>query len=77
MQSCYRRWESRDRWYEASIGPDLFGQLMLTCRWGSLRSARGGMQCRPLTGAAEAGRLLQALSRRRERHGYRVVADLA
>ena len=77
MQSCYRRWENRDRWYEASIGPDLFGQLTLTCRWGSLRSARGGMQCRPLTGTAEAERLLQALSRRRERHGYRVVADLA
>ena len=34
MQSCYRRWENRDRWYEASIGPDLFGQLT-----GALRPA--------------------------------------
>ena len=61
MQSRWQTLESRDRWYEASIGTDLSGQLTLTCRWGAAQ-CQGGMQCRPLTGAAEAGRLLQALA---------------
>lgn len=67
------RWESPTRWYEAWLGPDLFGDPLLTCCWGARGSPRGGMKCWPVASAAEAERLLAALARRRERHGYRPV----
>lgn len=75
MHSWYRRWESAERWYEASFGPDLFGTPVLTCRWGALRTARGGMKCHLPGDAREAARRLQAMSRLRARHGYRIVAS--
>ena len=64
-------WHSR--FYTAVLDRDLFDQWTVTRSWGSSRNGQGGGRV-SVVESFEAGlALLQAIRRRRERHGYQVI----
>ena len=70
------RWETPSRYYEAHLGQDLWGTWVLTRIWGGRHNARGQL-CRELCqDEADGQRRLKALAVRRERRGYRLVAQI-
>lgn len=63
-------WHSR--FYTAVLDQDMFGQWTVVRSWGSTRNGQGGGRV-SVVESFEAGlRLLEAIRRRREHHGYRV-----
>lgn len=67
-------WETDTRYYHARLGRDLFGQIVVDRCWGGKRNRLGGMATDPFDNEDEARRALQALTKTRERHGYRIVS---
>lgn len=61
---------SMRRYYVVQVGPDLVGDIVLERAWGSTVTRRGGARCDVLPDATVAARRLQAILRRRLRHGY-------
>lgn len=72
FQSNIVRWESTNRWYEASIICDLLGDWMVIRRWGGLRNRRGGHKIDHFPGYLEACSHMEMIDRRRRyrRSGY-------
>jgi hypothetical protein len=64
-------WHSR--FYTAVLDRDLFDQWTVTPSWGSSRNGQGGGQVSVVESFEVGLALLQAIRRRRERHGYRLI----
>lgn len=64
------RWESTSRYYLAQLSQDLLGDWVLTLAWGGLRSRRGRVVTRVVSGTSDAETALAALHRRRTCRGY-------
>lgn len=71
-----RRWEnpSRDRYYEAHLARDLFGDWVLTRVWGRRGASQGRVQHTLCSSLADAHSRLAAVARRRRSRGYTPVA---
>ena len=54
----------------APPAPDLFGDLVVECWYGSLHSRRGRHRCHAVTDLEAAARLVGKIGRLRRRHGY-------
>lgn len=66
-----QRWEHaiKQRYYEIQVGQDLFGTLLVQCRWGRIGSRLGGGQQWVVTGETLQSTLI-SLARRRLQRGY-------
>lgn len=67
------RWEKSTRYYEAHLHPDLWGEWMLTVRWGRRGTRLGQGRDRPCSSYAEGMARLAAVGRRRAQRGYRML----
>ena len=67
------RWEKSTRYYEAHLHPDLWGEWILTVRWGRRGTRLGRGQDRPCTSYAEGVVRLAAVGKRRAQRGYRAA----
>lgn len=74
-----RRWRwiqpEKQRYYQAVLSTDLFGDWTLTYAWGSLSSARGRWRITGVASEAEGLRQVAALDKRRRGRGYRPESD--
>ena len=70
----YRRWETKTRYYVATVSIDLLGDLVMVKRWGGLSNGRGGEATIMLADRIAAELALTALDRRRSNHGYLLKA---
>ncbi len=68
------RWETDTRYYQARLGRDLFGQLIIHRCWGGKGTRLGGMATDLFDTEDEVQKALQALAKVRARRGYRLVA---
>ena len=66
-----QRWEHVDkqRYYELQVVQDLFGTMLVQCRWGRIGSRLGGGQQLVVNGETLPV-TLSALTRRRQQRGY-------
>ncbi len=62
----HTRWETRTRWYEAWIGVDLFGDVVLVRHWGGKDNRRHGQKTVLCADLTEALKKLDALQKRRK-----------
>lgn len=67
------RWEKSTRYYEACLHPDLWGEWMLTVRWGRRGTWLGQMRNRPCASYAEGLARLAAVGKRRAQRGYQAM----
>lgn len=69
------RWETTDRWYEASIVRDLLDDWTVWRRWGSRHSTLGGSMVELAQGYDDACQRIKAIDRQRRarRKSYRIV----
>lgn len=58
------------RRYQAVLGQDLFGDIVLWRGWCSADGRRGGEMAEVFTWEEDADRALKRVARRRERRGY-------
>jgi predicted DNA-binding WGR domain protein len=65
------RWEKSTRYYEAHLHPDLWGEWILTVRWGRRGTRLGQGRDRPCASYAEGMARLAAVGMRRAQRGYR------
>ncbi len=68
-----QRWEKGTRYYEACLHPDLWGEWLLTVRWGRRGTWLGQMRDRPCASYAEGAARLAVVGKRRAQRGYRTV----
>lgn len=75
MTTVRLRWEcpEKDRYYEAHLSRDLFGDWVLTRVWGRRGSPRGQVLHTPCGNREQARELLARTARRREAHGYHLT----
>jgi hypothetical protein len=66
----YRRWEKAQRYYEAHIHQDLWGEWVLTKVWGRQGTLLGRAVHVPCTSYRQACEWLTELRVRREKRGY-------
>lgn len=78
----HRRWQAHrwvnpqnQRYYSADLEQDLFGEWVLNCRWGSLRSQRGGVKITAVQSWEEGRAMIDALAKRRCKRGYQIAAS--
>ncbi len=72
------RWhKGRDRYYTAILQKDLFGDWLLTCVWGSLKSRLGNYKHIHFANPLEATIYLDELSKKRASRGYDIVKQLS
>ena len=77
MHWIQHRWEKQTRYYAICLQPDLWGQWILTRRWGRRGAALGQTRDQPCASYAEAEqRLAQLEKRRRQRHYSRTSPTL-
>lgn len=57
----------------AAPAPDLFGDLVVECWYGSLHSRRGQYRCHAVPDRAAAEKLIGEIGQLRRRHGYQEV----
>ncbi|MCF6765791.1 hypothetical protein L3V82_08390 [Thiotrichales bacterium 19S3-7] len=59
------RWETNDQYYEAHIGYDLFGDLVVTCYYGSKHRKAAKRVTYPVKSFEEAYQLIEDISQKR------------
>lgn len=66
------RWEnaSRRRYFEAHVGFDIYGFLVLMKYWGSLDSRLGGISCTVCIDMSDAEYLVKEIHKTRTKHHY-------
>lgn len=67
-----RRWErlERERYYEARLTQNLWGEWSVIRVWGRKNSRLGSTQETPVTDYAEGVALMQSIASRRRQRGY-------
>ncbi|MCF6775337.1 hypothetical protein L3V83_01995 [Thiotrichales bacterium 19X7-9] len=59
------RWENNDQYYEAHIGRDIFGDLVVTCYYGSKHRKTAKRVTYPVKSIEEAYQLIEDISQKR------------
>lgn len=67
------RWETDTRYYQARLGRDLFGQVLIHRCWGGKGTRLGGMATDLFDSEDDARKALQKIATLRKRRGYRTV----
>ncbi len=62
---------ARSRYYEISLGLDLFGAPLLLRQWGGVDGARGGVRLESYSNLGAARRAAARWLRQKRRRGYR------
>jgi len=65
------------RYYHAIIERDLLGDLVVTRTTGGCGTNQGRIMTYPVNGLIEANKMLDDVSKDRERHGYRLVDSVS
>ena len=65
------RWETSDRFYEAEIRMDLFGDEVLEITWGGKQHRIGQRRCIDASGCWDA--VLQRIHKERQRRHYQLL----
>ncbi|WP_295457994.1 WGR domain-containing protein [uncultured Thiodictyon sp.] len=71
------RWihETKNRYYQAHLLQDLFGEWTLVRVWGGLGSHQGAVRTTGVSSYADGLAQVQAIGKRRRQHGYLPVVD--
>ncbi|EXJ14292.1 hypothetical protein [Imhoffiella purpurea] len=71
------RWiqPEKDRYYQAHLVEDLFGDWTLVACWGDLHSRRSQVRKTGVSSYAAGLERLKAIDRRRRQSGYRLVQE--
>lgn len=56
------RWENAERWYEARIQRDLFGQWMVYCYWGGKYTKKNGRTTYLVNSEADGLSMIESLN---------------
>ena len=73
MTPIRRHWEKATRYYRVDLNQDLWGQWVLTKRWGRAGTALGQTRRVACRGYADGLNLLAQIERRRFQRGYCAV----
>lgn len=73
MTPIYRRWERATRYYQVDLSQDLWGQWVLTQRWGRRDTALGQTRRVACDSYADGLNRLDQIQRRRLQRGYCAV----
>ena len=65
-------WQSKDRHYTLTIGPNLWNELEICQQWGGRCSGRGNFKITPVSDRQQAMEILRLEALRRARRGYAV-----
>ncbi|OUR99214.1 hypothetical protein A9Q81_11610 [Gammaproteobacteria bacterium 42_54_T18] len=71
------RWENKgtNRYYEARIEQDLFGNFVVKRVWGGIGKSSGGANATPIHDKKEATAVVTSISERRKKRGYEQVSS--